>query len=85
MNSNPWVSLSLAFILFFVPAILRAEPDVSENAKETVHDVKKGTKKAARKVKDKTCELVDGKMSCAGKKLKHKAQNVGDDIDDAVK
>ena len=35
-------------------------------------------KSTVRKGKDKTCEMVDGKMSCAGKKMKHKMQDASD-------
>jgi hypothetical protein len=42
--------------------------------------VKKEAKKTVRDVKDKTCEMVNGKMQCAGKKIKHKAQDAVDDI-----
>ncbi len=54
--------------------------DVSEDVKQAAKDTKKSVRKGVRSAKDKTCELVDGKMNCAAKKLKHKVQNVGDDI-----
>jgi hypothetical protein len=53
---------------------------LGNDAKHAANDVKKTAKKTARSVKDKTCEMVDGKLSCAGKKLKHKAQNAADDV-----
>jgi hypothetical protein len=28
--------------------------------------------------------MVDGKMKCVGKKIKHAAQNAGDNIEDAI-
>jgi hypothetical protein len=64
--------------------LLANEGNVSQTAKEGVSDVKKTVRKGVRKSKDKTCELVNGKMECAAKKLKHKAQNVGDDINDKM-
>ena len=84
MNKQKWFSMTLAAMVLVAPIALRAESDLSKDTKEAVSDVKKGTKKAVRKAKDKTCELVDGKMSCAGKKLKHKAENLGDEVKDAV-
>ena len=59
-----------------------AEETMTEKAAETGRDIKKGAKKAGRAVSDEACEMVNGKMECAGKKLKHKAQNVGDEIKD---
>lgn len=83
-TKTTWISLSLAAALGLAPVALRAESDLSKDTKEAVSDVKKGARKTGRKIKDKTCELVDGKMSCAGKKMKHKVENAADDVKDAV-
>lgn len=61
-----------------------ADETVEEKAKELGNDTSRGVKKGARSVKDKTCELVDGKMKCATQKVKHSMQNVGDKVEDAV-
>jgi hypothetical protein len=61
-----------------------ADDSVKKDVKEAGHDTKRAMKKAGRKVHDKTCEMVNGKMSCAGKKLKHGVQNAGDKVEDAV-
>lgn len=63
---------------------LGKDETVKEKAEEAANDTKRATKKAVRKVKDETCEMVDGKMKCMGKKIKHAAQNAGDKIEDAV-
>lgn len=57
---------------------------VGEKISEAGRDAKKNLKKGARAVKDKTCEWVNGKMECAAKKLKHKAQNASDEVKDKV-
>ena len=58
-----------------------AKADDKPNAvTEAAHDTANGVKKAGRSVKDSTCTLVKGKMECAADKMKHKAQNVGDDL-----
>lgn len=44
-------------------------------AKEGWQDTKKVTNKAVNAAKDKTCELVNGKMECAVKKVGHKIEN----------
>lgn len=57
---------------------------MKEKTEEVANDTKRAAKKAVRKAKDETCEMVDGKMKCMGKKMKHAAQNAGDKIEDAV-
>lgn len=59
-----------------------AEETTGEKVGEVASDTKKAVKKGVRNMKDATCEMVNGKMECAGKKLKHKAQNAGDEIGD---
>jgi hypothetical protein len=49
---------------------------------ETGRDVSKNAKKAGRDVQDATCNMVNGKMECAGKKAKHKIQNATDEVKD---
>ena len=63
----------------------RAEDEkVSEKVSEAAHDTKRAAKKTVRKASDETCEMVNGKMKCVGKKMKHAAQNAGDKLEDAV-
>lgn len=60
------------------------EKTLKEKTVEVGRDTKRGVKNTVREVKDKTCELVNGKMECAAQKVKHSAQRVGDKIEDAV-
>jgi len=50
--------------------------------KDDAHDatVKSGNaiKKAGRSASDEACPLVNGKVKCAAKKMKHRAQNASD-------
>jgi hypothetical protein len=71
--------LATALVFALAPRLARSE-DLGTATRNTAHDVKKSVRKNSRDVKDKTCELVHGKLECAGKKLKHKAENVGDDL-----
>lgn len=64
--------------------IFAADDTAKEKVIEAAKDTKRAAKKAVRKAKDETCEMVDGKMKCMGQKMKHAAQNVGDKIEDAV-
>lgn len=61
-----------------------ADETVKEKAQEVSNDTKRAMRKGSRKVQDKTCEMVNGKMECAGKKAKHAVQNAGDKVEDAV-
>ena len=48
---------------------------------ETVgNDMKVSAKKGVRNIKDKTCEMINGKMECAAKKVGHKIQNATDEV-----
>ena len=61
-----------------------AEETVGEKMKEAGRDTKKSIKKGYRSAKDKACEMVNGKLECAGDKIKHGAQNIKDEVDDKV-
>lgn len=75
------IALALANV---TPHIAFAEGELAADAKEAGQDIKKGAKKAGRKIKDETCEMINGKMECAAKKAGHKLQNAGDEIKDKV-
>lgn len=72
----------LALSLMSVSAF--ADQSVKEKAKEAGNDASRSVKKGTREVKDKACELVNGKMECAAQKVKHSLQNAGDKVEDAV-
>jgi uncharacterized protein YjbJ (UPF0337 family) len=74
--------LVLALSLMSINAF--ADETIESKAKELGNDTKRTVKKGARAVKDKTCEMVNGKMECAAQKVKHSMQNVGDKVEDAV-
>ena len=57
---------------------------MEERSSEAASDMKRGMSKAGRSVKDKTCELVNGKMECLGEKAKHSIQNGADNVEDAA-
>lgn len=70
------------FILLPTTSSFAEETTATGKIKEVGRDTKTGIKKGARAVQDETCEMINGKMECMGKKLKHKAQNAIDDIKD---
>lgn len=65
----------------FMPCA-HADDSAAEQVKEAGRDMKKGTKKAIREVKDKTCEMINGKLECTVKKVKHGAENLKDEAAD---
>lgn len=73
--------LALAATAWVAPNVF-ADDGVKEEMAETARDAKKETKKTMRKVKDKTCEMVNGKMECTKKKIEHKIENVTDEVKD---
>jgi len=90
-NMKSIFTVLAAVVLFFTPSVFAdnntdGEPSVVEKttdgAKEVYEDTKKVTKKAYRKAKDKTCEMVNGKMECIAKKAKHSVQNAADEVKD---
>jgi hypothetical protein len=74
------VTLTSIVTTSFIATAADAPKTAEQDMKQAGRDLSKGVKKTARKIDDKSCEMVNGKMDCAGQKLKHGAQNVGDDI-----
>jgi len=71
--------------LILSPVLLQhasAAETVKESTKEMGRDVSKTAKKGARSLEDKTCEMVNGKMECAAKRVKHSAKNTVDEVKD---
>ena len=75
-------TIALALSFSVAPTFVHAEESLKEQAAEAGRDVKKGTKKTIRKIKDKTCEMVNGKMECAKDRVKHGIQNATDEVKD---
>lgn len=61
-----------------VAAVGFAEESTMEKVGTTGNKTMDSVKKTGRAASDKACEMVDGKMKCAGKKMKHKMQNAKD-------
>ena len=78
------VAVTTAFLGSLGANYAHADETVKEKVSEAANDTKRAMKKGARKVKDETCEMVNGKMKCVANKVKHSAQNAGDAIEDAV-
>lgn len=75
-------ALALASALTVAAPIASSAESVTENVKEMGRDVKKNTKEGYRAMKDKACELVNGKLECLGDRAKHRAQDAGGEIKD---
>ena len=59
-----------------------AETTAGEKVQEGAEDAGKNVKKGYRNVKDKACEMVNGKLECVGKKAMNKARNAKDEVKD---
>lgn len=57
-----------------------AEETLGEKAQAKMETAKNQAKKTYRKAKDKVCDIVNGKVECEAKKLKHRAQNAADKL-----
>lgn len=78
------VFVTTALLGSFGSSFVHADETVKEKVSEAGNDAKRAVKKGARKVKDETCEMINGKMKCVANKIKHSAQNAGDAIEDAI-
>lgn len=77
------LALALAMTTAFSFEAAQAEDSKAmESVKEAGRDVKKGAKKAGRKVKDETCEMVNGKAECTAKKVGHGIENAAGEVKD---
>jgi hypothetical protein len=79
------MKLNLLSIYILVVATGLGMTTVAEET--TIEKAETGTNKATDKVKssyrnveDRACEMINGKMECAGKKIKHKIKNGSDEI-----
>ena len=79
MKNRILSTIVMASLFTFAPAI-HAEETTMEKAETVKINAVDSTKKAYRTAKDEVCELVNGKMECVAKKLKHKAQNATDAV-----
>ena len=80
----PVILVAMAFSAFALEPAM-AEQTAGEKVDKAGRDIKRGTKKFARNVQDKTCEMVNGKMECVAKDAKHAVQNGADKAVDSVK
>lgn len=69
---------------FIITSHAMANDSLKTKANEAMNDTKRGVQKAGRAVKDKTCEMINGKMECAAQKVKHSIQNTADSLKDAI-
>lgn len=68
--------VTLSLILF--SSFVHAEETTMEKVETGANHAADSVKKTYRDAKDKACEMVNGKLECAGKKIKNKAKNLKD-------
>lgn len=57
---------------------------MKQEAREAGNDTRRGMNRAGRKVQDATCEMINGKMECAGRRGMNAVKNGADKVEDAV-
>lgn len=77
------MKLTLVILSLTMMMHTHAEESLKKKATETMNDTRRGVQKAGRDLKDKTCELMNGKMECALQKAKHTVQDAVDSVEDA--
>jgi len=82
---NKKLFITSLFALSMGVSYVHAEETASEKSADSARDMKRKTKKGVHKMEDKGCEMVNGKMECAGKKMKHKANEAVDATKDEAK
>jgi hypothetical protein len=71
-------------LVAFCGQVFASDEAKREKIKENINDSKRAAKQESRNFEDRTCELVNGKMTCALKKVKHSAEKRADQIKDAA-
>ena len=72
----------IAALTLALPLKSFSETTVTEKIQEAGQDTAKTAKKGYRATKDALC--MKGDVACAAQKMKHKAKNAGDEIEDKV-
>lgn len=62
-----------------------AEETTMEKVETKTNEMIDDTKSTYRSAKDKACEMVNGKMECAGKRIKSKVKNAVDKAETKAK
>ncbi|MBS1968844.1 MAG: hypothetical protein JSU04_00965 [Bdellovibrionales bacterium] len=84
MNGFTIGSLAIACALAFAIKA-SAEESTLEKTEAVANKATDSVKESYRDVKDKTCEMVNGKIHCVGKKIMNKAKTLGDKTETKAK
>ena len=79
------LAVTANFFSTYFGKVVKAEETLLEKANIVTEKTTNSVKKTVKKVQDKGCELVDGKMQCLGKKIKHKVEALSEDAATKVK
>jgi len=78
MKKRMMIASTVFAVTMGLTMIAHAEETTGEKAKTNINKATDEVKKDARAASDDACEMVNGKMHCVGKKMKHKMQNTKD-------
>ncbi len=70
------------FTMTIATQLFASDQTIREKINESLNDSERAGKQASREFEEKTCELVNGKMVCKMKKVKHAAEKSADTIQD---
>ena len=78
MNKRLLCTILSTSLVFIIP-YTQAEETNAEKAETVKNKIVDKSKRGYRAAQDQVCELVNGKMECMAKKMKHKVENLSDE------
>ena len=81
MKKTKLIKASLFVVALSFGTNIYAEETATEKIESSVNKTADGVKKTYRKAKDKTCEMINGKMKCIAKKIKNESKNLKDNVE----
>lgn len=82
---NKFFKIAIFAAALHIGGAVLAEETTTEKMGTAANEAADDVKGAAREAKDKGCEMIHGKMECAGKRMKSKAKNLGDKAETKAK
>ncbi|MBK9322846.1 MAG: hypothetical protein IPM97_07880 [Bdellovibrionaceae bacterium] len=76
MKRTPILRASLMILVLGLCGSLSAEETTNEKVETQTREIVDSVKDNYRDLEDKGCEMVNGKLQCLGKKIKHKARTL---------
>lgn len=78
MKMRKLIGVGILMVSFGLSTSAYAEEKTMEKVETKKNETVDSVKSTYRDAKDKSCEMIDGKMQCLGKKVKNKAKTMSD-------